>query len=134
MSRSQAEIMQVLQAAIAGVTWQSESEAAFEVISWQESGTLTPQQLLTLTHHPQDAPVRVETLDSFFAGAVQEWDWHGAEERAIVAKYRHLLKTLQETLTDVTVYRVGEIEVDIYIVGQTELGNLAGVATQSIET
>ncbi|MFB2767899.1 nuclease A inhibitor family protein [Pelatocladus sp. BLCC-F211] len=31
-------------------------------------------------------------------------------------------------------YRVGEIEIDVYIVGETTEGNLAGLSTKVVET
>jgi hypothetical protein len=32
------------------------------------------------------------------------------------------------------VYRLGKIEIDVYVVGETPTGNLAGLSTKVIET
>ena len=49
-------------------------------------------------------------------------------------RYQALVNLLKTHLTDIKVYRVGEVEVNCYILGQTESGNIAGLSTISVET
>ncbi|GAP99842.1 sugar-non-specific nuclease inhibitor NuiA homolog [Leptolyngbya sp. NIES-2104] len=73
-------------------------------------------------------------LEQFFEPVVTEQDWFGDEEKETAAKYRSLLSALKENLSDLKVYRVGEIQIDVYVVGKDEARNIVGIATQIVET
>ena len=112
----------------------SESDAPFEIIHWPTQGELTPPKLLQLTGHPPDAAVELRTVDDFFAIATQEEDWHDEEERETAKRFQNLVSILKQNLSQLQVYRVGSIEIDVYIVGVTDGGGLAGLSTQVVET
>jgi Nuclease A inhibitor-like protein len=59
----------------------------------------------------------------------------GMDEQQIKAakRYRVLEKVFKATFTDLTVYRVGMIQVQVYITGVNTCG-LSGLQTLSIET
>ena len=117
-----------------GLLWMSESDYPFETIYWKNQGNLTKKKLLQLSGHDLNTLVEVEQLDRFFVLAIKEQDWHEQEKKAEVKRYRVLLDFLKNYLRDIKVYRVGEVEIDIYIVGRTNFRNLAGLSTKAIET
>ena len=117
-----------------GLLWMSESDYPFETIYWKNQGNLTKKKLLQLSGHDFNTLVEVEQLDRFFVLAIKEQDWHEQEKKAEVKRYRVLLDFLKNYLRDIKVYRVGEVEIDIYIVGRTNSRNLAGLSTKAIET
>ena len=55
-------------------------------------------------------------------------------KRETARRFQRLAQLLKETLEDVTVYKVGEVEIDAYVVGKTRSGALAGVKTKLVET
>jgi Nuclease A inhibitor-like protein len=61
-------------------------------------------------------------------------DWHDESKAKEVRQYQGLVKLLQESLEGVLVYRLGTVEIDIYIVGKTPDGNWAGLSTKAVET
>jgi hypothetical protein len=61
-------------------------------------------------------------------------DWFGEEETATAQKFSALEKLLLENLKDLKVFKIGEIELDIYFVGLDKQGKLAGVKTKAVET
>jgi Nuclease A inhibitor-like protein len=126
-------ILGTLKQASDGLLYTSESDYPFTVFSWQVD-TLTPEQVVAQTGHPKNTPVQTVDFDKFFAQATQEKDWYGPEEKATVAKYLQLVETLKVSLKDIQVYRVGETELDVYIVGMTSTGSLAGLSTKVVET
>jgi hypothetical protein len=75
-----------------------------------------------------------KTLDEFFEQPTQLQDWHGDEEKAQVEKFIRLKELISKNLRDVKVFKIGEVEVDIYIVGINADGKLAGVKTKAVET
>ncbi|MBD1843518.1 nuclease A inhibitor family protein [Cyanobacteria bacterium FACHB-63] len=73
-------------------------------------------------------------LDRFFEPVVTEQDWFGDEEKETAARYRSLLSALKQNLSEIRVYRIGAVEIDVYIVGLTEAKKVVGIATQIVET
>jgi hypothetical protein len=126
-------LLETLKQASAELQYTSESDYPFAVFSWPLD-TLTPKKLLAQTGHPKDTAIQLGDFDKFFAQATQEKDWYGPEEKATVARYQQLVKLLQSTLSNIQVYRVGETELTVYIVGKTPEGSLAGISTKVVET
>jgi hypothetical protein len=133
---SDATLLTQLEAAIAGLTWMSESDYPFEIVQWpqQTVAALTDETLRSLTNHPPQAPVERREFKAFFTWVTTEQDWHGEDDRAIVKRYQELVALLEQHLTDLQVYRIGEINLDIYILGQTAIDGLVGLATKAVET
>jgi len=136
MSEALPTLMATLQRSTEGLLWMSETDEPFAVFHWQKQtvAELTDERLLQLTHQPADTPVEVVDLDEFFSGATEEQDWFGDEEKATAQMYRELVATLKQHLSNLKVYRVGETTIDLYIVGQTDAGDVVGLATKAVET
>ena len=133
MTKTNAEILEQLQQASEGLLFMSESEYPCEVCLWSDADA-TPDQVVQMTNHPQDTPVEVEEVDDFFSVATTAQDWHSEEEKETVHKFQTLVQTLKANLSNLQVYRLGEVEIDVYVVGQTPTGDLAGIATKIVET
>jgi hypothetical protein len=136
MENSCASLLAELEKATQGLRFISETDAPFQIIFWPEAAKqpLTVERLLALTKHPQDKVVEIIDLDEFFEVATRDQDWHRESEQADVKRYRALAKLLKDRLSNLQVYRVGQIEIDVYIVGATPNGDLAGLATKVNET
>jgi len=59
---------------------------------------------------------------------------HDPETAASVERYQALVSLLKQHLHELLVYRIGEIELDVYIMGKTAIGAWAGLATKAVET
>ena len=127
------ELIDRLSQASDNLLWQSESDYPLETV-YIENVTEVKSRLLQITNCTPETKIKVEELDSFFKRATEEKDWYNEEEMLICQRYRDLAKLLKTHLTDIKVYRVGEIEVNCYIVGKTESGAIAGLSTISVET
>lgn len=113
----------------------SETDAPFEIVHWQNQfNQLTNEQLLKLTGHSDDTSVEIIKVDNFFSAATAEQDWFGEEEKATAKRYQEMVVALKQHLNQLKVYRVGAINIDIYIVGETESGEIIGLATEAVET
>lgn len=130
------KIIEKLQQASDSLLMPSESEYPFEVFRWvgQAQETLSEQKLIELTGLPQDTPVETVDLDYFFRNCAVQKEWHDETQAENVAKFQSLLRTLKENLTNIKVYRLGKIEIHVYIVGKTTTGDLAGISTKVVET
>ncbi|AFY45841.1 nuclease A inhibitor family protein [Nostoc sp. PCC 7107] len=114
----------------------SESEYPFEVVCWKDQAQepLTNEKLLQLTSHPLETPIELVDLDYFFRNSAEEKEWHNEIQKQDVQKFQTMLKTLKHNLTDIQVYRLGTINIDVYIIGKTASGDLAGISTKVVET
>jgi histidine triad (HIT) family protein len=103
----------------------SETDAPLESFAWKGGGELTSENLLKLAGADPSTPVEATTLDSFFRVVPKE-------DRA---KFDRLAKALQEQLSGVKVYKLGEeAEKPVYVVGKTADGQWAGLKTTVVET
>ena len=73
-------------------------------------------------------------MASFFEPATKDQPFHSAEDRVIVRRYRALVDFLTTELAEARVIRVGELEIEIFVLGKTCDDEWLGVQTKVIET
>ena len=56
------------------------------------------------------------------------------EDKAEAARYRAIVDLLSKELTDLRVFRVGRVDIDVYILGKDPSGNWLGLKTHVVET
>jgi len=71
--------------------------------------------------------VEVASVDDLFAIVTQEEDWHDEEERETVKRFQNLVSVLKQNLSQLQVYRVGNTNIDAYIVGMIPSGDWMGL-------
>ncbi len=127
------ELLEALREATRGLTFMSESDYPFEVFDW--GGTEpTPEFLRGLDGSDVAAPVEMRTPAKFFRAATSEPDWKGADELAVARRFQKLQRLLEENLSDLKVFRIGEVNLPVYVVGRSADGNWLGVSTRVVET
>ena len=116
-----------------GLLYPSESDYAFTYFSFPSTSNLpTPQGFQQLTGQTGQ-PVTQINFDELFNRLTKIEP--GMDEMQILAarRYRLLRSTFKSTYKQLTVYRVGEIQIQVYIAGVNNCG-LTGLQTISIET
>lgn len=113
-------LLTLLKKACAGLLFRSETEAELEPFCWEDGGPATRIPGLTDT----EIPVEEMDLKGFFR----------AVSKADRPAFNKLAKVLEEHLDGVKVYKIGEVEKEVYIVGKTCDGHWAGVKTRVVET
>jgi hypothetical protein len=78
--------------------------------------------------------MQIVSVAAFFASATRDQAFHSATERAVVERYRTLVRFLTDELADSRAYRLGRIDIDVFVIGRTREGEWAGVTTKVIET
>jgi Nuclease A inhibitor-like protein len=136
---SDLDLVEQLQNAASGLLWISESDYPFEAFVWNIQSSnpenfLRAQQLRQYTGHASDTPVKTLEIDRFFAPATRVENWHDESKAKEVLQYQALVKQLKDELKNLSVYLLGTVELDIYIIGKTPSGNWAGLSTKAIET
>jgi hypothetical protein len=124
--------LEVLQKAADGLLFMSESDYPFEVIQFTLNSKTIDQQLQEIAQ--KDQPVEKQSLEYFFRNAAKESPEANESEKQTARQYQALQELLRTELVDVQVYRVGEIQVDAFIIGQLKDGSYGGLRTKLIET
>ncbi|MFN3562016.1 MAG: nuclease A inhibitor family protein [Chloroherpetonaceae bacterium] len=129
------ELIAQLREKIDGLYFPSESDFPFEVIVWEHFADelFNTEKWLAHVGLPTDSPIENTSIDYLFRNLSVEQEWHDEVQKEQVAQFKALQELLQANLTDLTVYRVGRIEITIFIVGK--FGNdVVGLKTQAVET
>jgi hypothetical protein len=128
-----AEIIDRLKQATTDLLWSSESDYPFEIVSWEPGIELTPTDLFS-NIYDTDLAIESIALTDLFEPVLTIEDWYEDAELALVDRYKNLLESINNNLSEVQVFRVGEVEIDIYIIGKTPISDIVGLKTRSVET
>lgn len=112
-----------------GLLFISESESPMEYITLPSDKNLLGQLRSLSTH--KDGKVETQTLPYFFRNMTRDLE---GSDPAVTEKFRQLQQVLERNLTDLHVYRIGEVQVDAFIIGKLPDGSYAGLKTHLIET
>jgi hypothetical protein len=132
--KSDEQIVKELRQASGHLLMMSESDYPFDVVRWQEAAEITPALLRRESGQAADAPVGVETIEDFFRAAMTEHEGQAAEARLRVEDFRRLAQTFKANLADVRVYKVGRVNIAVYVVGRAPSGHWLGLSTRVVET
>jgi hypothetical protein len=132
--KSDEEIIEELKRMTDGLLFMSESDYPFEIVYREGRTEMSPEYLRELSGQPADSPVEAQSVDDLFRAAVSEPDWKGPAELAVAKRYQALLRLLKENLGELKVYRVGKINIPVYIIGRSKTGNWLGISTRVVET
>ena len=123
------DALATIREAASGLTYPSEEDAPLTAFRW--SGARWPDAqsavLADCGYGPKDElpPITTVSPEKFFAELADSDD---------ADRFDRLRNTLEKTLTDLTVYRLGTVRIAIYVIGRTSACDYAGVWTTSVET
>jgi hypothetical protein len=132
--KSDEQLSEELERLIAGLLFMSEADYPFETLFWKKDIEVTDEYLRLRAGARPDAQVKAESVDKFFRAAVSEPDWKSEAQLSIAKRYQSLIAWLKENLHHPLAYRVGEIDIKVYILGRSASGNWLGISTRVIET
>jgi hypothetical protein len=128
------ELIAQLELATKDLLWLSEAEYPIQVVYWHDADSFTQDTLLQQQQFSPETKITIQEFHSFFAIATKQETWHNEAEQAQVAKYQNLVSLMSENLTDLKVYLLGEVEIAVYILGQTQQLAIAGLTTFIVAT
>ena len=118
MADNDAQILEQLKRVTAGLLFMSESDYPFEVIYWEGLTVLSHSFLCKHAGESDDCPVEEMEVDEFLLAEI----------------YRNVVQVLSENLTELKAYKVGRINMPVYVVGRSKRGNWLGVSTRVVQT
>jgi hypothetical protein len=114
-------LLSTLHQATEGLLYPSEYDAPLEPFVWEQADN-TPAEVRRLSGHPAQERCHTLAAEDFFHDLVE------------IEGFAALYETLKATLTDLKVYRCGEANITVYVVGRDAHGRLAGLKTVAVET
>jgi hypothetical protein len=125
-----------LQQASEGLFYLSEIDAPFTYFNWGPPQSSLPgaQQVRQVLGLGADTALEQLTLEHFLRNHAVEQEWHSKEDKQTVSRFQALKATLEAQLSHIEVFRIGQIEIEAYIIGLTKEGELAGLKTHLVET
>ena len=132
--KSDEQLMTELRAAAEGLLYMSETDHPLEVVRWDGAQAITHEFLRREAGKGADAPVEKVSVARVFRAAASEAEWKGEDELRAAHRFQALVRLLEENLEGPTAYRVGEIDITVYVVGRSREGNWLVVATRAVET
>jgi hypothetical protein len=128
------EFKNSLSESVNGLTYISETDAAIELFEGGAADEVTAANVLTQAGAAADAPVEERGFEEIFARLTRVYEGGGEEQAARAGRFAALKGLMEANLSDLKVFKVGKINIDIYIVGIDGDGNLSGVKTRAVET
>ena len=125
------ELKTQLEAACDDLWWHSEADYPITVV-WQSAADT--EELIRQLAGCDDTETKVGDVEGFFERSFTPHSWHTDEDKARLSRLQHLKTILTEALTNPQVYRCGEVEVSLFILGRTSEDHIAGVQTTVVET
>lgn len=118
-----------------GLLYPSESDEPVEWIKCplKTVEPLTVSQLKEWLMLPPSVYVEIRSDADFWQPITADEDWYGNEEKARTDAFKQL-QTVMKTLPERQLFRVGETEIDLYLLGRMPDGTWAGLKTKVVET
>ncbi len=123
-----------IQETTADLYYISETDALILPFVGQPAQSVSREAILEQTENAPDSPVEERTFTEFFARLIEIQDWFGDEEIKTAENFLLLKKLLENNLRDLKVYKIGKVQIDIYVVGLDAKNILTGIKTKAIET
>ena len=133
-SGSTNKLAEYIENAAEGLYYVSETDAEIKPFIGRTSQAVTPEEILKQTDNAANSAVEQRDFADFFSRLTKIQDWFGDEEKANAQKFVRLKEVLENNLRELRVFKVGKIQLDIYVVGLDENDKLLGIKTKAVET
>lgn len=127
-------ILQQITTAATGLWYPSERDAPFLPYVYPYAGEPTPEALLEAEGLDPDTPIEELTLRELFEGLTEVGQSASPSDIAEAAAWRALEEAIEHDLADVRVYWVGDVDIDVYVIGRAPSGAWLGLRTTAVET
>lgn len=128
------ELATEIEKIVVGLYYLSETDAEIVLFCGNKAGSVTVEEILEQTDNAAETAVEERDFNEFFARLTIIQDWFGDEETKNANRFAELKKLLEDNLRDIRVFKIGKINLDIYVVGLNAESNLMGIKTKAVET
>ncbi|HRI68456.1 MAG TPA: nuclease A inhibitor family protein [Polyangium sp.] len=116
-----------------GVLFPSESDFPIETYTHGEEEP-TAAALLERCGLAADSPVEESTLADTFSGLTEAEEDASEGTRFAAERFRKLIELLETNLEKIRAYRLGAVDLEVFVLGRHASGTWLGVRTKAVET
>lgn len=127
-------LVEEIKKALQGLIYISETDAEILPFVGTTTEKVDREEIVKQTKAASDAPVEEKEFSAFFARLTEIQDWFGDEEKETARRYAALKEILEKNIRDLKVFKIGKIELDIYVAGLDSENTFLGIKTKSVET
>jgi hypothetical protein len=124
----------LLDGAVEGLFYISETDSPFYFFQLREEKTIDTETIRKNLKLDSSISIEERTFEEFFSRLTEEKEWFGEREKKIAEEFLNLKLILEKKLTNIKVFRIGRIQIDVYIAGLDSENRLTGIRTKSVET
>jgi Nuclease A inhibitor-like protein len=117
-----------------GLYYISETDAEISPFTGEKAPAVTVEEIKNQINGADSSQIEEKDSTEFFTRLTKIQDWFGEEEKATAQQFSELKNLLEKNLKDLKVFKVGTIQIDIYVVGLDAESNLMGIKTKAVET
>ena len=117
-----------------GLIYISETDAEIFPFIGEVCQEVSADTLLFQIESYTDPIIEENNFGDFFSNLIIKRDWFDRERLKMTENFAELKKLLEENLCDLKVFKLGEIEIDIFVVGLDHDKRLTGIKTKAVET
>ncbi len=117
-----------------GLFYISETDSPVGLFTGSRAAVVNGREMLKQTGGSKNQSIKEISFEIFFENLTKIKDWYGDREKETAARWAKLKDLLESNLSEASVFRIGTIQIDIYVVGLNEEGRLAGIQTKAVET
>lgn len=121
---------------LAHLFYPSESDEPIEPVTCylEQTGPLTVSQIKDWLMLPPSVSVEEMAEGEFWEPVITQQDWYNDDETSRTTRFGQLKKRLEDELTGRQVFRVGESEIKVYLLGRQADGKRVGIRTTIVQT
>lgn len=134
VEKQRSALVKEIEKLVSGLSYVSETDSEIFPFVGEKAEAVTKEIILTQTKNAADVAVEERNFEDFFSRLTKIEDWFGEEETEAARKFAVLKELLQKKLKDLKVFKIGEIELDVYAVGLDAENVLTGIKTKAVET
>lgn len=134
--KERAKTYSQLELALVGLLYRSESDYPLEFVCWemQPGKAFDCNFVCEQLGQGRDPKVQKGDAQRLLEDCCKIEAWFGEDERAMAQGFQKLRNLLNQLVRNLRLFRVGEIEVTVVVVGEDERENIVGFKTISVET
>ncbi len=117
-----------------GLFYISETDAEISPFVGMTAEKVDQDEIIKQTKMAADTNIKEKSFSGFFARLTEIQDWFGDEEKETAQKFTVLKQVLENNIRELKVFKVGKIELDIYVVGLDSENTFLGIKTKAVET
>ncbi|MEO6587953.1 MAG: nuclease A inhibitor family protein [Pyrinomonadaceae bacterium] len=121
-----------INAAVKDLNYVSETDSEFFFFSGKAADEVSAKEILKQTE--REDSVEERNFYGFFGNLTRHQAWFGKEQNKTAERFADLRKLLAVNLVEKKVFKIGKVNVDIYIVGLDGENILTGIWTKAVET